>query len=83
MRVFDWEGEEKAMAIKIDKDHNSDGTKYRVTIHDAGFGRGMSTRGLSLDAALELVRHYYMVPTYVKADCPWCVAPSASKGERR
>jgi hypothetical protein len=71
------------MAIKIDKDHNSHGDKFRVTTHDPGFGRGASAGGLTLDAAFELVRHYYMMPEHVKADCTWCRENSSSKESRR
>ena len=60
------------MAIKIDKDRNSAGDKFRISTHDTGFGRGASERGLTLDQAFELARHYYMVPEHIKANCPWC-----------
>jgi hypothetical protein len=60
------------MAIKIDRDHNSHGDKFKVSTHDPGFGRGKTERKLTLEQALELVRHYYMVPEHVRADCAWC-----------
>jgi len=60
------------MAIRIETDRNSHGDKYRVQIQDAGFGRGNSERGLKLDEALELVRHYFAVPEHVRTGCRWC-----------
>lgn len=63
---------ETVIAIKIDRDYQSAGDRFRVLTQDKGFGRGKSERGLSLDQALELVRHYYMVPEHVRTNCQWC-----------
>ena len=72
-------GDLKTMAIKIDRDYNSPGDKYRVLTQDPGFGRGKSERKLTLDEALELVRHYYMVPEHIRSSCKWCEKKRSSK----
>lgn len=57
--------------LSIDKDNQSaGGDRFRVTVRDAGFG-SWTLRHLSLDAALELVRHYYGRP-HNTAECGAC-----------
>jgi len=60
------------MAIKIDRDPNSHGDKFKVSTHDPGFGRGKTERRLTLDQAFELIRHYYMAPEHIRTNCAWC-----------
>lgn len=64
--------------IKINRDYNSP-DKYKVSTSEPGFGRGISKGRLTLNEAFELVRHYYMAPEHIKADCPWCAEQTSRK----
>lgn len=59
------------MATTIDRDLGGFNS-YKVTIRESGFGRIGPIVGLSLDDALEAVRHYYRSPQHNEAVCPIC-----------
>ena len=59
--------------ICIEHDPNNHGDRFIARIKDAGMGRGATVKGLTLEAALEAVKHYFAVGIHNAAICGFCV----------
>jgi hypothetical protein len=71
--------------ITIDRDYNTPNDRYKVRAYDHGFGH-WTKRGLSLDAALLCVSHYYAVNGHrdqFANQCPVCKEPLKVRRSRR